>query len=72
VLQVEAQQALRDSETAENTVADAEGPPEDDMSDWRRRLGNVARRWEQIRRTAVAKARTSAGLALLRLEAIPW
>ncbi len=47
------------------------GPARDTLDAWRRRLGNVQRRYDYAVRLLRLRARTSAGLALLKLEAVP-
>jgi hypothetical protein len=53
--------------TAEDQNEPAPGP----LDAWRRRLGNVQRRYDYAVRLLRLRARTSSGLALLKLEAVP-
>ena len=53
------------------TDAEQNGPARDPLDAWRRRLGNVQRRYEYAVRLLKLRTRTSAGLALLKLEAVP-
>jgi hypothetical protein len=46
-------------------------PARDPMDQWRRRLGNVQRRYDHAVRSMTLHSRTSAGLALIKLEAVP-
>lgn len=46
-------------------------PGRDPLDAWRRRLGNVQRRFAYAVRLLRLRTRTSAGLALLKLEAVP-
>ena len=47
------------------------GPERDPLDAWRRRLGNVQRRFDYAVRLLRLRTRTSAGLALFNLEAVP-
>ena len=51
--------------------AEQDGPGDDVLNGWRRRLGNVQRRYDYAVRLFRLRARTSAGLALVKLEAVP-
>jgi hypothetical protein len=53
------------------TEAEQNGPVRDPLDSWRRRLGNVQRRYDYAVRLLKLRTRTSAGLALLKLEAVP-
>jgi hypothetical protein len=46
------------------------GPGRDPLGAWRRRLGNVQRRYDYAVRLLRLRTRTSAGLALLKLDAV--
>ncbi len=50
---------------------DEDGPEPDRLDAWRRRLGNVQRRYDYAVRLLRLRTRTSPGLALVRLEAVP-
>jgi hypothetical protein len=50
---------------------DQHGPARDPLDSWRRWLGNVQRRYDYAVRFMRLRTRTSAGLALLKLEAVP-
>jgi hypothetical protein len=50
---------------------DRDAPAGDQLDAWRRRLGNVQRRYDYAVRLLRLRTRTSAGLALLKLEAVP-
>jgi hypothetical protein len=53
-------------------LEDAQNPPREDPLDaWRRRLRNVQRRYDYAVRLLRLRTRTSAGLALFNLEAVP-
>jgi hypothetical protein len=47
------------------------GPERDPLDPWRRRLGNVRRRYDYAVRELRLRTRTSAGLALLNLDSVP-
>ena len=75
--------AARKSSEAEGNLEDvpvageppAEGeesrPARDLLDGWRRRLGNVQRRYDFAVRLLTVRTRTSSGLALLKLEVVP-
>jgi hypothetical protein len=53
------------------TEDEQDGPGPDRLEAWRRRLGNVQRRYDYAVRLLRLRTRTSAGLALFKLEAVP-
>jgi hypothetical protein len=53
------------------TAGHQSGPAPDHLDAWRRRLGNVQRRYDYAVRLLRLRTRTSAGLALVNLEAVP-
>lgn len=53
------------------TADEQNGPGREPLNAWRRRLGNVQRRYDYAIRLLRLRTRTSAGLALLKLEAVP-
>jgi hypothetical protein len=53
------------------TEKEQNAPAGDPLDAWRRRLGNVQRRYDYAVRLLRLRTRTSAGLALLKLEAVP-
>ena len=53
------------------TEDEQNGPGSDGLDAWRRRLGNVQRRYDYAVRLLRLRTRTSAGLALFKLEAVP-
>lgn len=53
------------------TEDEQHGPERKPLEAWRRRLGNVQRRFDYAVRLLRLRTRTSAGLALLKLEAVP-
>jgi hypothetical protein len=53
------------------TAGHESGPAPDHLDAWRRRLGNVQRRYDYAVRLLRLRTRTSAGLALVNLEAVP-
>ena len=53
------------------TEGEQNGPGRDPLDAWRRRLGNVQRRFDYAVRLLRLRTRTSAGLALFNLEAVP-
>lgn len=53
------------------TEEEQNAPARDPLDAWRRRLGNVQRRYAYALRLMRLRTRTSAGLALLKLEAVP-
>ena len=59
------------SEDKPPTEADQNEQGRDPLDSWRRRLGNVQRRYDYAVRLLKLRTRTSAGLALLKLEAVP-
>ena len=59
------------SEDKPRTEAARDELGRDPLDSWRRRLGNVQRRYDYAVRLLKLRTRTSAGLALLRLEAVP-
>jgi hypothetical protein len=59
------------SEGRPPTENDQPRPARDPLDAWRRRLGNVQRRYDYAVRLLRLRTRTSAGLALLKLEAVP-
>jgi hypothetical protein len=79
----EVETAARENDQAEQDPSDVpsedEPPTEakqhelgrDPLDSWRRRLGNVQRRYDYAVRLLKLRTRTSAGLALLKLEAVP-
>ena len=82
LLEVEAAAARDSSEAGANrgdvspegqppTEDEHNGPGRDPLGAWRRRLGNVQRRYDYAVRLLRLRTRTSAGLALLKLEAVP-
>jgi hypothetical protein len=64
---------LEDAQTEPRlpTEDDQNGPEPDRLDAWRRRLGNVQLRYDYAVRLLRLRTRTSAGLALLKLEAVP-
>jgi hypothetical protein len=80
--EVEAAATAKESEAGVNPEdVSAEGPPptegeqngpgRDPLDAWRRRLGNVQRRYDYAVRLLGLRTRTSAGLALLNLDSVP-
>ena len=63
------EEASGSGESAPNE--DEPGSSPDPLDRWRTRLGNVQRRYDHARRSMILRLRTSPGLALLELEAIP-
>lgn len=59
------------SEPQPRTATAQEGPEADGLDAWRRRLGNVQRRYDYHVRLLRLRTRTSPGLALFKLEAVP-
>ncbi len=59
------------SEAQPPTEDERNGPGSDGLDAWRRRLGNVQRRYDYAVRLLRLRTRTSAGLALFTLEAVP-
>ena len=59
------------TETRPPTEDEQNRPGRDPLDAWRRRLGNVQRRYDYAVRLLRLRTRTSAGLALLKLEAVP-
>jgi hypothetical protein len=59
------------SEAQPSTDTDQDGPDPDGLDAWRRRLGNVQRRYDYAVRLLRLRTRTSPGLALFKLEAVP-
>jgi hypothetical protein len=59
------------SEGQSPTEAEQPGPAREPLEAWRRRLGNVQRRYDYAVRLLRLRTRTSSGLALLKLEAVP-
>ena len=59
------------SEDKPPTEAEQNELGRDPLDSWRRRLGNVQRRYDYAVRLLKLRTRTSAGLALLKLEAVP-
>jgi hypothetical protein len=54
-----------------STEGEQNGPAPNQLDAWRRRLGNVQHRYGYAVRLLRLRTRTSAGLALLKLEAVP-
>jgi hypothetical protein len=75
--EVEAAATAKESEAGVNPKSHAASEEEqnglgrDPLDAWRRRLGNVQRRCDYAVRLLRLRTRTSAGLALLNLEAVP-
>jgi hypothetical protein len=69
----EAEAGREDALTEGQSPAEEEqrGPQTEPLDRWRRRLGNVQRRYDYAVRLLRLRTRTSAGLALLKLEAVP-
>ncbi len=59
------------TESRMSTENDHSPPARDPLDGWRRKLGNVQRRYDYAVRLLRLRARTSAGLALAKLEAVP-
>ena len=59
------------TEAQRRTETDQNGPDPDRLDAWRRRLGNVQRRYDYAVRLLRLRTRTSPGLALFKLEAVP-
>ena len=59
------------SEAQPPAEVEQDGPGSDRLDAWRRRLGNVQRRYDYAVRLLRLRTRTSAGLALFKLEAVP-
>jgi hypothetical protein len=59
------------SEAQPPAEVEQDGPGSDRLDAWRRRLGNVQRRYDYAARLLRLRTRTSAGLALFKLEAVP-
>lgn len=59
------------AEQTPRATSEQNGPPRDILGAWRRRLGNVQRRYDYAIRLLKLRTRTSGGVALLMLEAVP-
>jgi hypothetical protein len=59
------------SEPQPRTATAQNGPAPDGLDAWRRRLGSVQRRYDYAVRLLRLRTRTSPGLALFKLEAVP-
>jgi hypothetical protein len=59
------------TEGSPSTAEERSAPARDALDEWRARLGNVQRRYNYAVRLLRLRTRTSAGLALLKLEAVP-
>jgi hypothetical protein len=75
--EVEAAAARKDdleddsSEAQPQTETEQDGPEPDRLDAWRRRVGSVQRRYDYAVRLLRLRTRTSPGLALFKLEAVP-
>jgi hypothetical protein len=67
----EAQAGPGDAPESQSPTENEHAPERERLEAWRRRLGNVQRRYDYAVRMLRLRTRTSAGLALLKLEAVP-